>query len=78
MNSGQAAGKIYAATYVRLADRKDRKRSVVEMAVPLRERLARIPGITVTNIGQTDLGGGKSQLRFQRSSCSIPLTRHSI
>ena len=60
INSGQAAGKIYAATYVRLVDRKDRKRSVVDMAVPLRERLSRIPGITVTNIGQTDLGGGKS------------------
>jgi len=30
------------------------------MAVPLREKLTRIPGITVTNIGQTDLGGGKS------------------
>jgi len=60
INSGQAAGKIYAATYVRLVDRKDRKRSVSELAVPLRERLARIPGITVTNIGQTDLGGGKS------------------
>ena len=60
INSGQAAGKIYAATYVRLVDRKDRKRSVTDMAVPLRERLARIPGITVTNIGQTDLGGGKS------------------
>lgn len=60
INSGQAAGKIYAATYVRLVDRKDRQRSVTDMAVPLRERLARIPGITVTNIGQTDLGGGKS------------------
>jgi HAE1 family hydrophobic/amphiphilic exporter-1 len=60
INSGQAAGKIYAATYVRLVDRKERRRSVSEMAVPLRERLARIPGITVTNIGQTDLGGGKS------------------
>ncbi|MEP7058674.1 MAG: efflux RND transporter permease subunit, partial [Caldimonas sp.] len=60
INSGQAAGKIYGATYVRLADRKDRTRSVNEMSVPLRERLARIPGITVTNIGQTDLGGGKS------------------
>ena len=60
INSGQAAGKIYAATYVRLADRKDRTRSVTEMAVPLREKLTRIPGITVTNIGQTDLGGGKS------------------
>jgi hydrophobic/amphiphilic exporter-1 (mainly G- bacteria), HAE1 family len=30
------------------------------MSIPLRERLARIPGITVTNIGVTDLGGGKS------------------
>jgi HAE1 family hydrophobic/amphiphilic exporter-1 len=60
INSGQAAGKIYAATYVRLVDRKDRVRSVTQLAVPLRERLSRIPGITVTNIGQTDLGGGKS------------------
>jgi HAE1 family hydrophobic/amphiphilic exporter-1 len=30
------------------------------MTIPLRERLSRIPGITVTNIGPTDLGGGKS------------------
>jgi HAE1 family hydrophobic/amphiphilic exporter-1 len=28
--------------------------------MPMRERLARIPGITVTNIGVTDLGGGKT------------------
>ena len=60
INSGFAAGKIYASTYVRLVDRKDRQRSVNQMVLPLRERLARIPGITVTNIGQTDLGGSKS------------------
>jgi HAE1 family hydrophobic/amphiphilic exporter-1 len=30
------------------------------MATPLRERLARIPGITITNIGVPDLGGGKT------------------
>ncbi|HWI11478.1 MAG TPA: efflux RND transporter permease subunit, partial [Burkholderiaceae bacterium] len=60
INSGQAAGKIYAAVYVRLVDRKDRARSIDQMAVPLRARLARIPGITITNIGVTDLGGGKS------------------
>ncbi|MBC7955495.1 MAG: efflux RND transporter permease subunit, partial [Cytophagales bacterium] len=60
INSGQAAGKIYGATYVRLVDRKDRQRSIDQMTVPLREQLARIPGVTVTNIGQTDLGGGKS------------------
>ncbi|HEX3139694.1 MAG TPA: efflux RND transporter permease subunit, partial [Rhizobacter sp.] len=60
INSGQAAGKIYGSTYIRLVDRKDRTRSIDQMTVPLREQLARIPGVTVTNIGQTDLGGGKS------------------
>jgi len=60
INSGFAAGKIYGAIYVRLVDRKDRQRSVADLAEPLRKKLAAIPGITVTNIGQTDLGGGKS------------------
>ena len=60
INSGFAAGKIYGSLYVRLVDRKDRKRSVADLVTPMRERLARIPGITVTNIGATDLGGSKS------------------
>ena len=60
INSGFAAGKIYGSVYVRLANRKDRQRSVSDLAVPMRERLDRIPGITVTNIGATDLGGSKS------------------
>ena len=60
INSGFAAGKIYGAVYVRLVDRKDRARSVADLAQPLRDKLAAIPGIVVTNIGQTDLGGGKS------------------
>jgi HAE1 family hydrophobic/amphiphilic exporter-1 len=60
INSGQAAGKIYGSVYVRLVDRKDRARSINDMLLPLRQRLARIPGITITNIGVTDLGGGKS------------------
>ena len=60
INSGFAQGKIYGSVYVRLVDRKDRQRSVDQLTVPLRERLARIPGITVTNIGVTDLGGGKT------------------
>lgn len=60
INSGQAAGKIYGATYIRLVDRKDRERSINQLTIPLREQLARIPGVTITNIGQTDLGGGKS------------------
>ena len=60
INSGQAAGKIFGTVYVRLLDRKDRTRSIEQLTVPLRQRLANIPGITVTNIGQTDIGGGKS------------------
>ena len=60
INSGQAAGKIYGAVYIRLVDRNLRARSIDQMSVPLRQRLASIPGITITNIGVTDLGGGKS------------------
>jgi hydrophobic/amphiphilic exporter-1 (mainly G- bacteria), HAE1 family len=60
INSGFAAGKIYGSIYVRLVDRKERTRSVAELATPMREQLERVPGITVTNIGVTDLGGGKS------------------
>ena len=60
INSGQAAGKIYGAVYIRLVDRHLRTRSIDQMTVPLRARLASIPGITITNIGVTDLGGGKS------------------
>ncbi|MFO1297388.1 MAG: efflux RND transporter permease subunit, partial [Rubrivivax sp.] len=60
INSGFAQGKIYGNVYVRLTDRKDRVRSANDLVGPLRERLARIPGITVTNIGVVDLGGNKS------------------
>ncbi len=60
INSGAASGKIYASVYVRLVNRSERKRSIAQLAVPMREQLARIPGITITNIGVTDLGGGKS------------------
>jgi hydrophobic/amphiphilic exporter-1 (mainly G- bacteria), HAE1 family len=60
INSGFAQGKHVGSVYVRLVDRKDRQRSVSQLALPMREKLAAIPGITVTNIGVTDLGGGKS------------------
>jgi HAE1 family hydrophobic/amphiphilic exporter-1 len=60
INSGSMQGRIYGSVYVRLTDRKDRTRGIDALTTPLRERLARIPGITVTNIGVVDLGGGKS------------------
>ncbi len=60
INSGIASGKIYGSVYVRLVDRKDRQRSANALTPVFKERLSSIAGITVTNIGQTDLGGGKS------------------
>ena len=59
INSGFSQGKIYGSMYVRLTDRKERERSINDLVEPMRERLARIPGITITNIGQLDLGGSK-------------------
>ena len=54
INTGQAQGRIYASVYVRLVDRKDRQRNVDQMSAPLRERLASVPGITVTHVGLLD------------------------
>ena len=60
INSGFAQGKNQIAVYVRLVDRKERQRGLAELVEPMRAKLSRIPGITVTNIGPTDLGGSKS------------------
>jgi len=64
INTGAAAGKIYASVYVRLVDRKDRSRSVDEISGVLRERLKQVPGITVTHAGLTDSVGGSKQIEF--------------
>ncbi|MDB5870825.1 MAG: AcrB/AcrD/AcrF family protein, partial [Ramlibacter sp.] len=64
INTGNAQGKIYASVYVRLVDRKDRSRSVDQMAGVLRERLKQVPGITVTHVGLLDSVGGNKQVEF--------------
>jgi HAE1 family hydrophobic/amphiphilic exporter-1 len=64
INTGNAAGKIYASIYVRLVDRKDRTRSVDQMATVLRQRLKQVPGITVTHVGLLDSVGGAKQVEF--------------
>jgi HAE1 family hydrophobic/amphiphilic exporter-1 len=64
INTGNAAGKIYASLYVRMVDRKDRSRSVDQMAAVLRERLKQVPGITVTHAGLLDAVGGNKQIEF--------------
>jgi len=64
LNTGNALGKNYASIYVRLVDRKDRTRNVDQMSAALRERLNRVPGITVTHAGLLDPVGGQKQLEF--------------
>ena len=51
INAGNTQGKNYGSVYVKLKPRKERSRSQHVMTQPLRERLARIAGITVTHIG---------------------------
>ncbi|NYG31095.1 efflux RND transporter permease subunit [Sphaerotilus montanus] len=64
INTGQAQGKIYAQIYIRLVDRKDRALNQDQLTGPLRERLARIPGITVTHVGLLDAVGGNKPLQL--------------
>ncbi len=64
INTGNAQGKIYANVYVRLVDRKQRSRNVDQMSAVLRERLARVPGMTVTHVGLLDAVGGNKQVEF--------------
>lgn len=64
INTGNAQGSMYASIYVRLVDRKERKLSVDAMSAVLRERLRRVPGITVTHVGLLDAVGGNKQIEF--------------
>jgi hydrophobic/amphiphilic exporter-1 (mainly G- bacteria), HAE1 family len=64
INTGNAQGKIYASVYIRMVDRKERSRSVDQMAGVLRERLKQVPGITVTHVGLLDAVGGNKQVEF--------------
>ncbi|MGE4239335.1 efflux RND transporter permease subunit [Ramlibacter sp.] len=64
VNTDNLPGKIYASVYVRMVDRKDRARSVDDMAGVLRERLRQVPGITVTHVGLLDSVGGNKPIEF--------------
>ena len=64
INTGNAQGKMYASIYIRLIDRKDRKLSVDDMSVVLRQKLREVPGVTVTHVGLLDSVGGQKQILF--------------
>jgi hydrophobic/amphiphilic exporter-1 (mainly G- bacteria), HAE1 family len=61
INTGQAQGRANAALFVRLVERDQRQRSAHQLSAPIRERLSRIAGITVTHVGLQDgIQGSKS------------------
>jgi HAE1 family hydrophobic/amphiphilic exporter-1 len=64
MNTGNAPGKIYAAMYIRLVDRKDRSRNADQVSAALRERLLSVAGINLTHAGLTDAVGGNKQIEL--------------
>jgi len=64
INTGNAQGKIYASVYIRLVDRNLRQKGLDDIVAEFRQRLAQVPGITVTHAGQLDLVGGNKQIEF--------------
>ena len=64
LNTGNSLGKNSTSIYVRLIDRKDRQRNVDQMSGILRDRLNKVPGITVTHVGLLDSVGGNKQVEF--------------
>ncbi len=60
VNTGVALGKNYATLFAKMIPRAERKLSVQQMRRPVRERLATIPGITITDLGTLNVvGSGK-------------------
>ncbi|MFD1711345.1 efflux RND transporter permease subunit [Ottowia sp. GY511] len=64
INTGAAQGKTNASLYVRLTDREGRTRSAEVLAADFRQRLAAVPGITVTQSGVMEPVGGQKQIEF--------------
>jgi len=65
VNTGSASGKNQASLYLRLKPITERKRSPEQLAQPIRERLAAIPGILVSiNIPGGPGGGVQKQLQL--------------
>ncbi len=60
INTGTALGRNYATIFAKLLPRKERKLSQKQLQVPIRERLSRIAGLTVTYVGVFNaVGSGK-------------------
>jgi HAE1 family hydrophobic/amphiphilic exporter-1 len=60
INTGAIQGRNYATLFGKLTPRAQRPMSVQQMRQPVRERLQRIPGLTLTDVGTlSSVGSGK-------------------
>ena len=64
INTGQVLGRNQVQIFVRLVDRRERALNVDQLSVPLRQRLAAVPGITVTHVGLLDAVGGAKPIQL--------------
>ncbi len=64
INTGQALGRNQVSVYIRLVDRKERTRNVDQLSSVLRDRLARVAGVTVTHVGLLDAIGGNKPIQL--------------
>jgi HAE1 family hydrophobic/amphiphilic exporter-1 len=60
INTGVVQGRNYGSVFARLVPRDQRALSVQQMRAPVRERLSRLPGLTITDLGNLNVvGSGK-------------------
>ncbi|HMO48974.1 MAG TPA: efflux RND transporter permease subunit [Rubrivivax sp.] len=71
INTGQALGRNQVQIFVRLVDRHQRRLSVDQLSPPLRERLAAVPGITVTHVGLLDPVGGMKPIQLSLQGADL-------
>ncbi|MCL4183500.1 MAG: efflux RND transporter permease subunit, partial [Burkholderiaceae bacterium] len=73
INTGIAQGRNYATVFALLVDRDARPMSVQAMRKPVRERLARIAGVTVTDLGNLNaVSSGKPiQISIQGQDAAV-------
>lgn len=72
INSGNTSGKNNALVSIRLKDRRERSMSVKEFNGVLRERMNRIAGIKLTQVGMADGAGGQKAIQLSIQGDSLP------
>ncbi|TMS59032.1 efflux RND transporter permease subunit [Imbroritus primus] len=72
INSGNTAGKNNALVSIRLKDRRERSMSVKQFNGVLRERMSRIAGIKLTQVGMPDGAGGQKAIQLSIQGDSLP------